>query len=177
MQNSQDMRKSKLYGKIGKLILQAVKAGGPDAVANSRLKDVLKQAQQAAIPRDIIDRNIKNGSDKSQADFQEVIAQSTQQTCVTCHQHPLHMILHSLALCLTTGLWSCRGGSPGLTCHLGLLHMHLTLAAKQYRHCTHTQDRQSHLQFFSRGVLCDIRWSGTCVCANVQLRHTVCTGR
>lgn len=85
VQNSQDMRKSKLYGKIGKLILQAVKAGGPDVVANSRLKEVLKQAQQAAIPRDIIDRNIKNGSDKSQADFQEVIAQRTQQKHLTRH--------------------------------------------------------------------------------------------
>ena len=66
------MRKAKLYGKIGKLILQEVKAGGPDAVANTRLKEILKQAQQAAIPKDIIDRNIKKGSDKSQADFQEV---------------------------------------------------------------------------------------------------------
>ena len=83
MQNSQDMRKGKLYGKIGKLILQAVKAGGPDAVANSRLKDILKQAQQAAIPKDIIDRNIKKGSDKSQADFQEVTARSTRQQLLT----------------------------------------------------------------------------------------------
>lgn len=72
MQNSQDARKSKLYGKIGKLIVQAVKAGGSDTIANARLKDVLKQAQQASIPKDIIDRNIKRASDKSQADFQEV---------------------------------------------------------------------------------------------------------
>lgn len=75
MQNSQDARKAKVYGKIGKLLVQAVKAGGADAVANARLKDVLKQAQQASVPKDIIDRNIKRASDKSQADFQEVCAQ------------------------------------------------------------------------------------------------------
>lgn len=72
MQTSQDARKSKLYGKIGKLIVQAVKAGGSDTVTNTWLKDVLKQAQLASIPKDIIDRNIKRASDKSQADFQEV---------------------------------------------------------------------------------------------------------
>ncbi len=73
MQTSQDARKAKLYGKIGKLIVQAVKAGGTDVVGNPRLKEVLKQAQQASIPKDIIERNIKRASDKSQADFQEVL--------------------------------------------------------------------------------------------------------
>lgn len=72
MQTSQDARKAKLYGKIGKLIVQAVKAGGTDVVGNPRLKEVLKQAQQASIPKDIIERNITRASDKSQADFQEV---------------------------------------------------------------------------------------------------------
>ncbi|KAL3140787.1 hypothetical protein ABBQ32_005331 [Trebouxia sp. C0010 RCD-2024] len=70
--NSQDARKSKLYGKIGKLIVQAVKAGGTDITGNARLRDVLKQAQQASVPKDIIDRNISRAADKSQADFQEV---------------------------------------------------------------------------------------------------------
>ncbi|DBB18032.1 TPA: hypothetical protein ACH3X3_003023 [Trebouxia sp. C0006] len=69
---SQDACKAKLYGKIGKLIVQAVKAGGTDVVGNPRLKEVLKQAQQASIPKDIIERNITRASDKSQADFQEV---------------------------------------------------------------------------------------------------------
>ena len=71
MQTAQDGRKAKLYGKIGKLIVQAVKLGGPDAMANARLKDVLRQAQQADVPKDIIERNIKRASDKSQADYQE----------------------------------------------------------------------------------------------------------
>ena len=43
MQISQDARKSKLYGKIGKLIVQAVKAGGTDKIGNARLHDVLSR--------------------------------------------------------------------------------------------------------------------------------------
>lgn len=77
IQNSQDARKAKLYGKIGKLIVQAVKAGGSDAVANTRLKEILRQAQQAAVPKDIVERNIKNALDKNQADFQEVLYLTT----------------------------------------------------------------------------------------------------
>ena len=99
MQNSQDARKSKLYGKIGKLIVQAVKAGGPDTIGNARLKDVLKQAQQASIPKDIIDRNIKRASDKSQADFQEV-----------------HTRLSSVLACLMTPLPPAPASS-GIPCH------------------------------------------------------------
>ena len=84
MQNSQDARKSKLYGKIGKLIVQAVKAGGTDKIGNARLHDVLKQAQQASIPKDIIDRNISRAADKSQADFQEVQSTSAFNCCCAC---------------------------------------------------------------------------------------------
>lgn len=84
MQNSQDARKSKLYGKIGKLIVQAVKAGGTDKIGNARLHDVLKQAQQASIPKDIIDRNISRAADKSQADFQEVLSTSPFHCCGAC---------------------------------------------------------------------------------------------
>jgi YebC/PmpR family DNA-binding regulatory protein len=67
------MKKAKVYGKLGKLILQAAKAGGPDPVANARLRDALAVAKQANCPRDIIDRNIKKASDKAQADFAEVL--------------------------------------------------------------------------------------------------------
>ena len=41
------MQKSKLYGKLGKLIAAAVRAGGADAIANTRLREVLAQAKAA----------------------------------------------------------------------------------------------------------------------------------
>ena len=44
-----DAQKSKLYGKIGKQIAQAVRQGGPDALANSRLKDALAAAKAAQV--------------------------------------------------------------------------------------------------------------------------------
>lgn len=69
---SQDARKAKLYGKLGKLIVQAVKAGGPNQETNPLLKEALRQAQQAQLPKDVVDRNMKKASDKSQADFREI---------------------------------------------------------------------------------------------------------
>ncbi|PSC70937.1 putative transcriptional regulatory protein [Micractinium conductrix] len=66
-----DAQKSKLYGKIGKQIAQAVRQGGPDALANSRLKDALAAAKAAQVPVDIIDRNIKRASE-SKADYAEI---------------------------------------------------------------------------------------------------------
>ncbi|GAB4818860.1 hypothetical protein N2152v2_005906 [Parachlorella kessleri] len=56
----------------GKLIAQAVRAGGPDATANAKLREVLQQAKLAQLPTDIIDRNIKKASEKNAADFAEV---------------------------------------------------------------------------------------------------------
>jgi transcriptional/translational regulatory protein YebC/TACO1 len=68
-----DAQKAKLYGKIGKLIAQAVRAGGADPIANSRLRDVLQQATVAQLPKDIIDRNMKKANDKNSADFSEMV--------------------------------------------------------------------------------------------------------
>jgi YebC/PmpR family DNA-binding regulatory protein len=68
-----DAAKAKLYGKFGKMIAQEVRAGGPDPVANGRLKDVLAAAKQSQVPADIIERNLKKGSDKSSSDFSEMV--------------------------------------------------------------------------------------------------------
>lgn len=73
-QTAQDMKKSKLYGKLGKLIIQAAKHGGPDPASNTRLKDVLSQAKLVDCPKEIIERNLKKASDKQQADYTEVRA-------------------------------------------------------------------------------------------------------
>ncbi|EFN55164.1 hypothetical protein CHLNCDRAFT_52504 [Chlorella variabilis] len=66
-----DAQKSKLYGKIGKQIAQAVRQGGPDALGNLRLRDALAAAKMAQVPVDIIDRNIKRASE-SKADYTEM---------------------------------------------------------------------------------------------------------
>ena len=76
VQNAQDQKRAKVWGTLAKKIIQAVKAGGADAAANQRLAEVLKQAKQAEVPRDIVERNLKKATDKSQADFAEVGAPS-----------------------------------------------------------------------------------------------------
>lgn len=68
-----DAAKAKLYGKFGKMIAQEARAGGPDPVANSKLKDVLAAAKQSQVPADIIERNLKKGSEKSSAEYSEMV--------------------------------------------------------------------------------------------------------
>lgn len=46
MQGRSDQIKSKLYGKMGKEIVQAVRAGGPDPTSNMRLRDLIAVAKE-----------------------------------------------------------------------------------------------------------------------------------
>ncbi|KAG6547593.1 hypothetical protein Mapa_011042 [Marchantia paleacea] len=66
---AQNRKKAKLYGKIGKQIAAVVKEGGPNPTGNAALAVLLQTAKQYDVPKEIIDRNIKKASDKSQADF------------------------------------------------------------------------------------------------------------
>eukprot|EP00890_Picochlorum_soloecismus_P001110 jgi/Picsp_1/19/NSC_00019-R1_-related protein len=67
-----DAAKAKLYGKIGKMIAQEVRSGGPDPIANSKLRDILEQAKSAQVPSDIIERNMKK-AEKSGSDYSEMV--------------------------------------------------------------------------------------------------------
>lgn len=68
-----DAIKAKIYGKMGKQIAAAVRAGGADIIANSRLQLALQQAKLANVPNEIIDRNMKKAADKNSADYTEVV--------------------------------------------------------------------------------------------------------
>jgi len=57
-----DAQKEKIYSRFSKLIIIAVREGGPDPNANSRLKDIIEKAKQANMPNDNITRAIKRGS-------------------------------------------------------------------------------------------------------------------
>lgn len=57
-----DAQKGKIYSRFSKLIIIAVREGGPDPNANSRLKDIIEKAKQANMPNDNITRAIKRGS-------------------------------------------------------------------------------------------------------------------
>ncbi len=64
---------SKAFTRIGKDIVMAVKEGGPDPDANSRLRAVIQNAKAVNMPKDTIERAIKRASDKSQGDYKEVL--------------------------------------------------------------------------------------------------------
>jgi transcriptional/translational regulatory protein YebC/TACO1 len=69
-----DAIKAKLYGRIGKMIVQTVKSGGgADPATNARLAEVLKKAKDVGAPKDLIERNLKRASDAKQADYAELV--------------------------------------------------------------------------------------------------------
>lgn len=67
-----DAKRGKVFSRVAKEIISAVKIGGPDPKANPRLRLVLQKAKSANVPNDIIDRNIKKASDTDQADYIEM---------------------------------------------------------------------------------------------------------
>ena len=67
-----DAKKGKLFSRLAKEIISAVKLGGPDPKNNPRLRLVLQKAREQNLPNEIIERNIKKASSADQADFAEV---------------------------------------------------------------------------------------------------------
>ncbi|NVN19888.1 YebC/PmpR family DNA-binding transcriptional regulator [Muricauda sp. HICW] len=64
---------SKAFTRIGKDIVMAVKEGGADPDANSKLRAVIQNAKAVNMPKDNIERAIKRASDKNQGDYKEVL--------------------------------------------------------------------------------------------------------
>lgn len=67
-----DAKRGKIFSRVAKEIITAVKLGGPDAKNNPRLRLVLQKARDANLPNDIIDRNIKKASSPDQQNFVEM---------------------------------------------------------------------------------------------------------
>ncbi len=67
-----DKKKGKLFSRIAKEIITAVKHGGPDVQANPKLKMILQKAKDANLSNDVIERNIKKASSKDQKDYLEL---------------------------------------------------------------------------------------------------------
>lgn len=67
-----DAKKGKVFSRVAKEIISAVKMGGPDPKANPRLRLAIQKAKENNLPNDIVDRNIKKASSTDQADYVEV---------------------------------------------------------------------------------------------------------
>lgn len=69
-----DAVKGKIFTKLGREIAVAVKEGGPDPNANSRLKDIIAKAKANNMPNDTIDRSIKKAAgDLNAVNYETVI--------------------------------------------------------------------------------------------------------
>ena len=65
-----DAKKGKIFTVIGRELVMAVKAGGPDPNNNSKLRDVIAKAKANNMPNDTIERGIKKAAGADSADQQ-----------------------------------------------------------------------------------------------------------
>ncbi|CAA2984160.1 probable transcriptional regulatory protein At2g25830 [Olea europaea var. sylvestris] len=70
---AQDAKKTKLYSKIGKEVVSAVKKGGASPVSNTALAALFEKAKELDVPKEIIERNIKRASEKGQEAYIEKV--------------------------------------------------------------------------------------------------------
>jgi len=64
---------AKTFTRIGKDIVMAVKAGGPDPATNSRLRAIMQNAKTVNMPKDNVERAIKRATSKDEADYKEMV--------------------------------------------------------------------------------------------------------
>lgn len=67
-----DKKRGKLFSRLAKEIISAVKQAGSDPKANSKLKLAIQKAKAANLSSDTIERNIKKASSSSQGDYDEI---------------------------------------------------------------------------------------------------------
>ena len=71
---AQDAVRGKMFTKVTKEIIVAVKAGGPDPDSNAKLRLALVKARSVNLPKDNIERAIKKGAGSNdEANYQEKI--------------------------------------------------------------------------------------------------------
>lgn len=64
---------ARVFTRIGKQISIAVKAGGPDPENNPSLRAIIANAKRENMPKDNIERAIKNALGKDQKDYKEMV--------------------------------------------------------------------------------------------------------
>ena len=69
-----DKSRGKIFTKLGRELLMAVKSGGPDINSNSKLKEVVAKAKANNMPNDTIDKAIKKaaGADNNE-NYEEIV--------------------------------------------------------------------------------------------------------
>jgi YebC/PmpR family DNA-binding regulatory protein len=61
------------FTRLGKEIVMAVKAGGPNPETNSRLRTAVQNAKAVNMPKDRVEAAIKRASSKDEKDYEEIV--------------------------------------------------------------------------------------------------------
>ena len=67
-----DAAKGKVFTRLGKEIMVAVKEGGPDVNNNSKLRQVIAKCKAANMPNDTIDRAVKKAASNDMSNYESV---------------------------------------------------------------------------------------------------------
>ncbi|MGE3954302.1 MAG: YebC/PmpR family DNA-binding transcriptional regulator [Parachlamydiales bacterium] len=68
-----DAKRGKVFTRLTKEIISAVKAGGPDPDTNPRLRLAVQKAKAANLPNENIERNIKKASSADTAGYEDML--------------------------------------------------------------------------------------------------------
>ncbi len=69
-----DAQRGKIFTKLGREILVAVKEGGPDPAGNSKLRDVIAKCKANNMPNDNIERSIKKAAgDGASTNYEDIV--------------------------------------------------------------------------------------------------------
>ncbi len=89
-----DKKRAKLFSKLSRAIMSAVKQGGPDPDANLKLRYAIEKARAGNVPKDNIDRVIKRAAGEKSADLEEVTYEgyapggiAVMVVCLTDNRH------------------------------------------------------------------------------------------
>jgi len=67
-----DKKKGKIFSRVMKEIISAVKQGGPDPKSNSKLRIAIQKAKDANLPNDSVERNIRKASSSDTQNYSEM---------------------------------------------------------------------------------------------------------
>lgn len=63
---------AKAFTRVGKDLVMAVKAGGPDPANNPRLRQIMSNARGLNMPKDRVESAIKRANDKDHSNYEEI---------------------------------------------------------------------------------------------------------
>ena len=82
-----DAARGKVFTKLGRELLIAVKAGGPDPAGNSKLKDVIAKCKAANMPNDTINNAIKKASGEA-SNLSKAVTQELKHVLISVYPPP-----------------------------------------------------------------------------------------